>query len=266
MEDKENKEKKSKKGAALRVLRWVLVVIVLILGIYLVMHYVKQQANTQKMESVKETVTEPEDDTDDNELDIDWDQLHETNKDIYAWIYIPDTEVNYPILQSDEYTDTDYYLDHNLDGTEGLPGCIYTQKLNSTDFEDRVTVVYGHDMKNGSMFRALHDYQDRDFFDANPYIYIYTPDYTYTYQIYAAYRSDNSLILGKYALFQDLAVYEDFLNTVVSQEESDSLCHINQDVEVSGEDKTLILSTCIGNDDYRYLVQAKQVDAKAKNQ
>jgi hypothetical protein len=53
---------------------------------------------------------------------------------------------------------------------------------------------------------------------------------------------------------------------VVSQEESDSLCHINQDVEVSGEDKTLILSTCIGNDDYRYLVQAKQVDAKEKNQ
>jgi sortase B len=249
------------KGGKKKILAIIILAVAVVVIIGVAVYLIRQENNSKKMESVKETVDTSED-TDENELDIDWQELQATNKDIYAWIYIPGTEVNYPVLQSDEYTDTDYYLDHNLDGTTGLPGCIYTQKLNAKDFEDPVTVIYGHDMKNGTMFRSLHDYMDRDFFDENNYIYIYTPDTTYTYQIYAAYRSDNALILGKYGLFQDSDVYAGFLDEVVSQEETEELCHIDTSVTVSSQDKTIILSTCIGNDDYRYLVQAKQIKAK----
>lgn len=240
---------------------WAILLIMLlavVVCICVVVYFVKQHKGGEKQEEAQKIAQVSEE-----ENKLDWDKLREMNKDIYAWIYIPGTKVNYPVLQSDEYTDTDYYLDHNLDGTQGLPGCIYTQKLNQKNFEDRVTVIYGHDMRDGSMFRTLHDYKDRSFFDKNQYIYIYTPEYSYTYQIYAAYRSDDSLILGVHGLFQDEAEYVSFLQDVTAMEETDEWCHINRETEVSAEDKTIILSTCVSDPQHRYLIQAKQVSVTA---
>ena len=68
---------------------------------------------------------------------IDWEALREENEDIYAWIYIPNTNIDYPILQHP--TDDMYYLEHNLDGSSGLPGCIYTEKINAKNFTDQNT-------------------------------------------------------------------------------------------------------------------------------
>ena len=118
--------------------------------------------------------------------EVDFSALRKLNGDIYAWIYIPGTEVNYPILQSSEDEAEDYYLDHNLDGSSGKPACIYTQKRNSRDFTDPNTVIYGHNMRDGSMFRALHDYQDAEFFASHPMIYIQTPAKKLAYQVFAA--------------------------------------------------------------------------------
>ena len=144
--------------------------------------------------TVADSETETEEDTEPVEEDIlselgveipeknlDWDVLRETNKDIYAWIYIPETNVDYPVLQSE--TDDEYYLMHNLDGSYGYPGCIFTQLLNSKDFTDYNTVLYGHNMKNGTMFRTLHYYQNEEFFYNNPYIYIYTENGVLVYEI-----------------------------------------------------------------------------------
>ena len=231
--------------------------LVVVAGIVLAVVLTRQEEGGDAMDEVVKVAEKTEE-----KQGLDWVGLREINKDIYAWIEIPGTNVNYPILQSDDYTDTDYYLDHNVDGSEGLPGCIYTQKINAKDFEDPVTVIYGHDMRDGSMFRSLHGYQDRSFFDRNRTIYIYTPEKTYTYQIYAAYRSGNGLIVAEHALFQDEGEYARFLEEVQGQEEGQTLCHIDKDMELGSEDKTIILSTCIGNDDYRYLVQAKRIDEK----
>lgn len=71
------------------------------------------------------------------------------NPDVYAWITVPGTEIEYPILQHP--SDNSYYFMHNIDGSYGYPGCIYTENLNSKDFADNNTVIYGHDMKNDSM-------------------------------------------------------------------------------------------------------------------
>lgn len=101
----------------------------------------------------------------------DFGQLHEQNEDIYAWIVVPGTQVDYPLLQSE--TDN-YYLDYNLDHIKGYPGCIYTNQCNRKDFSDYNTVLYGHNMKNGSMFGSIHSFEDETFFDGHPYIYVYT--------------------------------------------------------------------------------------------
>lgn len=92
----------------------------------------------------------------------------EANTDIYSWIYIPDTGIDYPVLQHPE--EMDYYLKHNIDGRNGYPGCIYTQRMNNKDWTDKNTVIYGHNMSNGTMFAHLHYYEDTAFFEENPYI------------------------------------------------------------------------------------------------
>ena len=99
------------------------------------------------------------------EKNIDWEELKSENPDIYAWIYIPGTNVDYPILQHPD--EKSYYLDHNIDGSEGYPGCIYTQNVNSKDWMDPNTVIYGHNMNDGSMFHDLHKFEDNAFFDEN---------------------------------------------------------------------------------------------------
>ena len=101
------------------------------------------------------------------DLEVDLQNLRETvNPDIYAWIYVPGTKVNYPVLQHE--TDDTYYLNYNIDGTKGYPGCIYSEKkYNSKDFTDANAVLYGHNMKNGTMFGSIHRYEDQEFFNEN---------------------------------------------------------------------------------------------------
>ena len=159
---------------------------------------------------------------------IDFKAYWENDKNVYAYIEIPDTRISYPILQSDDEQPEDYYLDHNLDGSTGYPGCIYTQRLNS-----------------------------KDFFDNNKYVYIYTPDELLTYEIFAAYEFSDDHILYAY----------DFSNVKGYQEYIDMLKNYGsgyfRDVDsLTTDDRIITLSTCTSVDIKRYLVQAKLVDKK----
>lgn len=146
------------------------------------------------------------------------------NPDVYAWIYVPGTSVNYPILQS--ATDNSYYLDYNIDGTKGYPGCVYSENINSKDFSDMHTVLYGHNMHagytykglDGTMFRTLHKFEDADFFNANRYFYIYTNNQVLTYEIFAAYTYDDRHLLNNYALDQD-GVFQEYINNIYLQKD-----------------------------------------------
>ena len=100
------------------------------------------------------------------EKNLDWDELYKTNEHIYAWIYIPNTNVDYPVLQHPE--DDTFYLERNLDGSWGYPGCIYSEhRYNTMDWTDFNTLLYGHNMKNGTMFKTLHNFEDSTFFEEN---------------------------------------------------------------------------------------------------
>lgn len=185
------------------------------------------------------------------EKNISFEQLRETNEDIYAWIYIPETKVDYPVLQNAD--DDEYYLMHNLDGSYGYPGCIFTQMLNERTFEDYNTVLYGHNMKDGSMFRTLHYYQNEEFFYNNPYIYIYTENDVLVYQIFAAYNAGDEHILNTY----DLTTEEGFAAYLETIKSSASLGgYIRNDVEVLAQNHIITLSTCTDRSDERFLVQA----------
>lgn len=183
---------------------------------------------------------------------VDFESLQETaSPDIYAWIYIPDSMIDYPVLQHP--TDNIYYLEHNMDGSKGYPGCIYTEDYNAKDFSDPHTVLYGHNMKNGTMFAGLHKYEDSKYFEEHPYIYIYTPEGLLVYEIFAAYEYSNLHLLLNYD-FTNEVIYQGYLNDI--KEVRSMNCNIKEDVEVTVDNRILTLSTCIADKpDNRYLVQ-----------
>lgn len=188
------------------------------------------------------------------ELEVDFAGLQEINPDVYAWLYVPDTSINYPVVQ--RAGDAEYYLRRDIQGNSSMAGTIFTQYYNHKDWMDNLTVIYGHNMHDGSMFASLHYFEDSLFFQDHPYIYIYTPEYTLVYQVFAAYEySDVHLLLSytmndhdSFALYLDQVLALDGLHV-----------NINRDVEVTADDRVLTLSTCMdaNRSEYRYLVQAK---------
>ena len=212
----------------------------------------RQDASTEEMETEG---TQDESDSaiagvDIPQKQLDWNELAKVNPDIYAWIYIPGTQVYYPVLQHP--TDNTYYLNYNMNGTRGYPGCIYTEKENSKDFTDFNTIMYGHNMRNKTMFETLHYYEDKAFFVNNPYVYVYRGDRVLVYEIFAAYIAGNEHILYSY----DFQTQEGRQN-YVDQIEKGTSGNLRDDVEVTADSHILTLSTCIsGKAKNRYLVQA----------
>ncbi len=189
------------------------------------------------------------------EKNIDFDAMHrEISEDIYAWIYIPNTHIDYPVFQHP--TDNSYYLEHNIDGSEGYPGCIYTENYNAKDFSDPHTVIYGHNMRDTTMFSDLHLYEDEEFFENNRYVYIYTEDMVYVYKIFAAYQTNNAHQLLNYD-FSDKNTVKSYLENTASRMEEPKV--YDEDTVFSEDDQILTLSTCVMKErqfHLRYLVQS----------
>ena len=209
----------------------------------------QQEVVKEEPKPVEEPEPEPEPTV---EIPIDFAALQQQNPDVYAWIQVPGTEVDYPILQSSN--DNTYYLNHTIDGEEKKEGAIFTENYNTKTFEDPNTVIYGHDMKNGSMFQSIHKYMDRSFFDNNRDIVIYMPNQIFRYKIFAAYLTDNRHLLMNYN-FWSKDEYQQYLNSIFSMRDMNAF--IDTSMEVTNEDKIITLSTCYaGISTQRYMVQA----------
>ena len=104
---------------------------------------------------------------------IDFNYWQNRNADVYAWIRIPGTKIDYPVVQGDE---DGYYLSHDIDKESNIYGAIYTEKVNGKDFSSPNTVLYGHHMKDGSMFGCLDKYLDRDYFEKYNEVFLFTPE------------------------------------------------------------------------------------------
>ena len=211
----------------------------------------------QTEENTEETTTEAVEESTQSEENagdspIDWEGMWEINEDVYAWITIPGTVIDYPILQ--HATDNTYYLNYNIDGSYGYPGCIYTENMNAKDFTDNNTVIYGHNMKNGSMFAGLHQYEEKGFFEEHPQVLIYTPEKEYEYTVFAAYIYDDRHLLYSFD-FANEEGYASYLDTVLNMR--DLSANIRDDIIVTKDDNIITLVTCMSKQpDKRLLVQA----------
>ena len=108
---------------------------------------------------------------------VQFDELLKTNGDVIAWIYGANTHINYPVVQG---SDNDYYLRHLLDGTWNDNGSIFMDCANSADFSDQNSLIYGHNMTSGAMFSNLVKYKQQAYYDQHPYLYMLTPQQSYS--------------------------------------------------------------------------------------
>ena len=203
---------------------------------------------TVPVEATEETV-ETEEETEETiycDPVYDFNELQTQNEDIYAWIVVPGTMIDYPVLQSE--TDN-YYLDYNLDHSKGYPGCIYTNKCNAKDFSDYNTVLYGHNMRKGTMFGSLHRYEDREFFDTYQEIFVYTPDRRLTYEVKEIVKFSDVYIPAQYPV-EEKEGRDAFLEATLAYTD-DPVSYFKDDVEVLEEDKLITLSTCVSGERHR---------------
>lgn len=179
---------------------------------------------------------------------VDFEGLRAKSTDYAAWIYSPDTVINYPIV----YTDNNfYYLDHIPVEQYNSAGTLFIDCKCAADFSDQNTLIYGHNMNDGSMFASLREYANQEYYDAHPVIYISTPDFNYRLDLIAGFLTEPT----SFAYANNFDEPEQFMAYIESIQ---SMSTFKSDVEVTEEDKVVSLSTCTYEiNDGRYVVVGK---------
>ena len=264
-QEDDEKQEKIKKGIKVASIATIILVPCIIFGSVMYNGYVKTERAYDAVEReyadlamsyVTDGAADNKDIADANMgKNVDFTALSKQESDIYAWITIPDTSVDYPILQSgDDKADEDYWLNHNLDGSAGYPGTIFTEKMFGKDFKTFNTVIYGHNMKNQTMFGGLHNYSDKEYFNNHKYVYIYTTQMTYKYEIVCAATVSDVHLAVAYKGYKTESQRQQFLNYLLSN------ASVVNDIDTDIYDNYITLSTCTTTDTQRFVVLAKCID------
>ena len=186
-------------------------------------------------------------------LSVDWEALKSINPDITGWIYIDAlSSISYPVCKG---TDNEYYLHKTFEKQDLFSGAIFEDYSNASDFSDPNTIIYGHNMKNQSMFGKLKFLKEQETFDKSHYMWILTPEGNYRYRIFAVFDTDYDSDVytqfnGRGSIFPEWA------------EKMKGLSEVNAgDMTFNENDFVVTLSTCTSNDNVRCVVLAKCVSS-----
>lgn len=172
--------------------------------------------------------------------------------DVYAWIEIPGTNIDYPVAYCEDAFEP-FWFTHDLDGNESEAGMIITDSLNGKDFSDPMTLIYGQAPDDGTMFAHLHDFRDAAFFDEHDRINIYMNDVQLVYRIYACYIASSEHILVNND-FSDPAGFAGYFDSI--KDVRDLALNIRDDAKPSLGDHVIALITHCGDDSKRLFVHA----------
>lgn len=244
--------------------RIISVIIVLICAILLIVWAIENYKNTHIQTNLIQSISiisaESSNDSDiindlDNispdeisKINVDYSSLKSTNSDSVGWIKINDTNINYPIVQSN---DNSYYLNHNFEKNFNRAGWIFADYRNSFDSLNQNTIIYGHNRRNGIMFSNLKKYYDSDL-TKNKYIYFNTNTNYYIGEIFSVYKvnANNADIP---ITFDSTDSFQDYLNDWLKK----SKYNFNTNVDVNHN--VLTLCTCDNSSSYRIIIHAKLV-------
>ena len=194
----------------------------------------EQQPTEEKEEPVEEGVP----------IQVDFERLLLNNKDVKAWLYCKDTLINYPVAQA---ADNDYYLHRLLNGTYNRAGTLFMECTNQEDFSDWNTLIYGHNMKNNTMFGTLTDYRDQEYYDEHPVWYLLTPSGDYRIELISGFVTDTSSEI--YSIPQTQEAKNELVDAIMRKS------NFKTNATISPEDKLITFSTCTYEyDEARYVL------------
>lgn len=180
----------------------------------------------------------------------DLDQFFSDYPDAIAWIYCPDTKIDYGVVEGE---DNDFYLYRYLDGSYSISGSLFADCNCSRDFSDENTVIYGHHMNDGTKFASLMNYRENGYYEKHPVMYLSTPNMNYRVELFTSYLTDADSDTYTFR-FDSTEAYAAWLQRMRSQSDFQS------DVSLSTSDRIVTLSTCSYEYyDARYVVQGKLV-------
>lgn len=212
------------------------------------------QPSTQNPDDPTSEPTEP---TEAGGILFEYQLLHQLNSDMVGWIQVPGTNINYPVVQTPD--NANFYLDRNFYKEKAACGAIYAREMCDVNAPSDNVVLYGHNMKNGSMFGQIHDFKKQDFYESHKTIYFDTLYERHTYEVFALFLiSSGEDEPFKYHLFDNAETQEEFDEFV-----SNCISHSFYETDVIPQygDKLLTLSTCDRTiTDGRLVLVAKRID------
>ena len=248
------KKNKSYKKVILNIIIYMILLFVLIYSGIKIYKWYKDKTNNSKIaEQIRDTVIVEEKNEDENkkEYKIDFNKLKDQNNETVAWIKVNNTNIEYPVVKE---SNNSFYLNHSFDKSNNSAGWIFADYRNKFDNTDKNIVIYGHNMKDNSMFGSLKNILNSDWYDneENTNITLYTENEKCIYKVFSIYKIESEDYYIK-TEFSDDNNFEQFVNTIKKR----SIKEFNTDV--SKDDNILTLSTCANNNKSRVVLHAKKI-------
>jgi len=188
---------------------------------------------------------------------VDFDALQEINPDVLGWIFFEGTNINYPVVQG---ADNNYYLNHLVDGTVNGAGSIFMDYRNVPDFSDFNTVIYGHNMKNKTMFADITEYKNSTFYEAHQLGKIMTPQGNFQIQVIGGYVADLRDPAWQIH-FETEEAFQDWLRDAMKRSE------VGGEYEPEAGERIITLSTCSYEfEDARFVLICRVTDTPGKDE
>ena len=184
---------------------------------------------------------------------IDFSELQQVNEDIAGWLRIRALDISYPVVQGE---DNDYYLHRTFEKEDNFAGCLFVNCDNDRYFTDQNTIIYGHNMKNGSMFGKLKQFREEETYNKSKYFWMFTPDLIFQYRIFSAMVVNKTGLA--YQTFYSDEDFDEWINKAFEGSEVE-----NSGIQVTSDDHVVTLSTCTGDDSTRFVVMGKLVQIYA---
>lgn len=185
-------------------------------------------------------------------IDVDFDKLVEKNQDCVAWLYMGACGISYPVVQGE---DNDYYMHHTFENTNNSSGAIIMDFRDNKYLKDWNTFIYGHNMKNGSMFGSLKKLmKDETLYEQDPYFYIFIPGYIYRYKIFSYYKDEPDSKM--YWTPDTLQEYRQYIRDAKAKSIKDCKVETSEDVNMV----TLVTCSGSGEGKQRFFVHGEFID------
>lgn len=227
----------------------VLIAVIIFSGIKIIEWIKSNKKNKDIMSEIKENVViNNEMDSNNEEYKIDFAKLKQKNSDAIAWIKVNGTDIDFPVVKG---TDNSYYLTHNFDKEKNKAGWIFADYRNKFDGTDKNIIIYGHNMKNGSMFASLKDVIKEEWYnnENNKYIALITENENCKYQVFSVYQTETE----EYYLQTNISNFKEFVEKIKGRSKK------NFNVDIKETDSILTLSTCADNTKYRVVLHTVKV-------